>query len=47
LTALKAGIYKEATELVAEINNKGGVFSAKCCLSLSVYQKIRALVLWI
>lgn len=47
LTALKRGTYKEAIELVAEINDKGGVFSAECCLSLSVYQKIRAFVLWI
>jgi hypothetical protein len=47
LTELKSGTYKEAAELVDKVNNNRGSFTGLGCSSLSVYQKIRAFVLWL
>ena len=47
LKQLKSGTYKEAAELVSIVEANGGTFSRNQCSALSVYQKIRAFVLWV
>jgi hypothetical protein len=44
---LKSRNYAQAAKLVARANANGGVFAIEDCSTLSVYQKIRAFVLWI
>jgi hypothetical protein len=45
LRELKSSTYKEAVELVTQVNAIGGTFSTKDCSTLSVYQKIYTFVL--
>jgi hypothetical protein len=47
LAKLKSGSYKEAVELVGWANENGGAFELEDYTTLSVYQKVRAFVLWI
>jgi hypothetical protein len=47
LAKLKSGTHKEAAELVAKATENDGAFCLSDCSALSVYQKVRAFVLWV
>ena len=47
LKELKLGTHTEAVDLVAQTYDQGGIFDAKTCSALTVYQRIRAFVLWV
>src|SRR5947199_8842323 len=47
LAQLKSGTYKQVAKLVTTANTNRSVFAPNECSALSVYQKVRAFVLWI
>jgi hypothetical protein len=47
LAKLKSGDYAQTAALVEGANANGGTFTEDDCLILSIYQKVRAFVLWI
>lgn len=44
---LRGGEFREAAQFLERVHDAGGVFNPQECLALSVYEKIRAIVLWI